>query len=535
MAGKVRHLVNRSGRYHARIVVPKDLRPALGDKTELRRPLGGDYRQALRLLPGAVAELQHQIALAERKVVATRPGSRPARYPLAPDQIAWSNYQSRLAFDDELRNDPRYASVGINDLLVRELREGMAGRLSDDRLEALVGERIAHYRHLGNTDVTKGTDEWRAVARALCVSEYEALARAAERDEGDFAGKTEHPMLANAATDAAEVKAPVSLKGLWDDYVKGRTQAGFMRDGGRRQAPVINSLRAFLKHDDANRVTKKDLLAWRDHLMTSLTAKTVSDIHLSSVRSLFGWAVDNERLIENPAATVRQPKPRKVRSREKGFTDDEALAVLRLSRSYEPNADQWGYVREKAHLVAAKRWAPILCAFTGARISEITQLRKEDVRQEGDRWIIRITPDAGTVKAGGYRDVPLHQQIVELGFIDFVKAAAAGPLFHGGTVPKDYAAKAKRISNQIADWLRKSGAIPDDIDQPNHAWRHRLKTKASELGIDSRVIDAIQGHAGRTAGDEYGDVTTMAKARAIDQFLSYAFSKEPLKNLPLSV
>ena len=66
MAGKVRNLVNRSGRYHARLVVPKDLRRFVG-KTELRTPLGGDYRQALKLLPGAVAQLQQQIALAEQK------------------------------------------------------------------------------------------------------------------------------------------------------------------------------------------------------------------------------------------------------------------------------------------------------------------------------------------------------------------------------------------------------------------------------------------------------------------------------------
>jgi hypothetical protein len=46
MAGKVRHLINRSGRYHARLVVPKELRGIIC-KTELRSPLGGDYRQAL--------------------------------------------------------------------------------------------------------------------------------------------------------------------------------------------------------------------------------------------------------------------------------------------------------------------------------------------------------------------------------------------------------------------------------------------------------------------------------------------------------
>lgn len=63
MTGKIKNMVNRNGRYHARLVVPKDLQGIVG-KTELRTPLGGDYRQALKLLPGAVAKLQHQIGLA---------------------------------------------------------------------------------------------------------------------------------------------------------------------------------------------------------------------------------------------------------------------------------------------------------------------------------------------------------------------------------------------------------------------------------------------------------------------------------------
>nr|WP_321510300.1 DUF6538 domain-containing protein [uncultured Celeribacter sp.] len=44
MAGKVRHLVTRSGRYHARLVVPKELRRII-EKTEIRTSLGGDYRK----------------------------------------------------------------------------------------------------------------------------------------------------------------------------------------------------------------------------------------------------------------------------------------------------------------------------------------------------------------------------------------------------------------------------------------------------------------------------------------------------------
>ncbi|WP_291336807.1 hypothetical protein [Albidovulum sp.] len=225
------------------------------------------------------------------------------------------------------------------------LRKGIAGSLTDDELARLVGDRIDRYRHLGNTDAERGTAEWRTLARALCIAEYEALARVVERDEGDFTGTPSHPVLVNV-TPAEEHQKTVSLNELWANYVKGRTQAGFMKDNGKRQSPVIKSLCAFLKHDDANRVTKKDLLAWRDHLMTSLTAKTVNDIYLSTVRSLFGWAHENERLTENVAATVKQPKPRKVRSREKGYTDDEALAVLNAALSYQPKPNQFGYVRE---------------------------------------------------------------------------------------------------------------------------------------------------------------------------------------------
>lgn len=91
-----------------------------------------------------------------------------------------------------------------------------------------------------------------------------------------------------------------------------RVQAGLMGDGGKRQKPVIENLRAFFKHNDARRVTRKDLLAWREHPMLTLAAKTVSDVYLSAVRSLFLWAVENEHLPNNVAESVRRPKPRMV-------------------------------------------------------------------------------------------------------------------------------------------------------------------------------------------------------------------------------
>ncbi len=521
MAGKVRHLINRSGRYHARLVVPKKLRAIVG-KTELRSSLGADYRQALRLLPGAVAQLQHRIAQAERKAGQGHVLAGPARYPLAPDQIALSHYNQRLAFDDLLRNDPRYANTGIDDLYVNQLRQAVAGRCHDDEVQALIGDQVERFRAVGNISAGQGSDEWRVIARALCSAELEALARAAERDEGDYTGTPITPIITNAQppTDAPE---PVSIKHLWADYVNARRQAGFMRDGGRQLGLTVEKLRKFVKHDDAARLTKRDVLEWRNDLLTTLSAKTVSDKYLSTIRSLLNWAVENERLTQNVAATVKQPKPRQKRSREKGFTDDEALKLLKASRAYSPHEDDMGRVREKPELVAAKRWVPILAAFSGARVTELTQLRKQDLRKEGGQWVMRITPDAGSVKTGEYRDVPLHHQIIAQGFERFLEASKNGPLFHGGTDPAKYATKAVRISSQLAEWLRKAGLVPDDV-QPNHAWRHRLKTQCRELGVSDRVADAIQGHAGRTAADDYGDVTIKTMADAIERMPEYKLS-----------
>jgi len=431
-------------------------------------------------------------------------------------QLAASHYAQRLTLDEQLRTDPRYASVGVDDLYVQRLRDGMAGKLSDDELMGLMGAQIERFRLKGNLAAQAGSAEWREIARALCVAEFEALSRSVERDEADYSGKPAHPLLVNFALPE-DPPEPVNLSKLWSDYLALRLQAGFIKDGGKRQEPVIRSLRRFLKHNDAQRVTKKDLLGWRDHLLNvdKLSAKTINDIYLSTIRSLFAWAHENERLSENVAALVRQPKPRKVQSRERGYTDSEALAVLHAARSHVPKPNQFGFVRETPHMTAAKQWAPLLCAFSGARISEITQLRKEDFRKEGAHWIMRITPYAGTVKAGGWRDVPLHRQIIALGFIDFLNMRKDGPLFHGGDNPAEYKKAAASVSDEVAKWLRRSNITPEGV-QPNHAWRHRLKTVGRELGLSDRVIDAIQGHAGRTAGDGYGDVTIAAKIRAID-------------------
>lgn len=515
VAKKIKHLLEREGRYYARLVIPRHLRPFLDNKTELRTPLGGDYRGAVKALHGAVADLQFKLRQAEIKAADTGHAPRAtASYPLSKEQMALRLYSIRLTHDDAARQSgPEYASVSVDDLYAAELRRGYGGQATDNELLGLVGKPIDYFRSRGNTNAEFGTLEWRKLAIALSAAEYEALARIAERDEGDFNGMPAHPTLTSAEPIVPDLP-PVSLLGLFHDYIASQKKLGKGRESERRWSPVFEDLRKFLKHDDARRLSEEDVLNWRDRLLASRSPKTVRDVWLGALRTVLNWAVREKRLSTNVAQSVKQALPKKMVVRERGFTDEEAVRILEAASAYKRSE------REGEKLAAAKRWVPFLAAFTGARVTELTQLRKKDVFRKENRWLIRITPEAGSVKNNQFRDIPLHTQIIELGFNTFVASSQSGPLFFDAAKAKDALSGARTVSGRISTWLGRLGVIPDGIP-PNHGWRHRFKTLGREIGYSDRVVDAICGHAGRTAGDDYGDVSISAKARVIDALPSY--------------
>jgi integrase len=145
----------------------------------------------------------------------------------------------------------------------------------------------------------------------------------------------------------------------------------------------------------------------------------------------------------------------------------------------------------------------------------MVQLRREDVRQEGETWVLTLTPDAGAIKGKVVREVPLHPHLVEVGFIEFVLAAPSGYLFLNPSRHSDGELRGARrtIKNRLTDFIRE--VVTDPKVQPNHGWRHRFETIARELGLREEVTNAITGHATPGVAASYGNVTLAAKAEAI--------------------
>lgn len=573
MAAKRRHWKEKDGRYWARISIPLELKPFFDNKTQLTEPLGGDLRIADENHAAAVARLKDKLKAARRMLEAASSGvavepapvaavtPRRALTPEDVEQAVWAHYTNTLAQDaakraampteqeiaDELEKankrieagdaDPRKSISGFfNVYSDYELKASMRHfdeRLRKGKLKALRAEIATGNTRLVNATVqafidrhhiavARESQEWRDLAQKLMRAEIEALERTCELDAGMFGGTPQDPIVRPPSKPIDEGE-PVSLWGLFEAYVEKKQKVGKHMDGGANWAVPIRSLIDFVGHDDARRIKHEDLIGWRDSLEAAgKSPKTIRDKYLVAVRAVLRKAVKERTLPNNEMVDVEQEVPRKIRTRERGYTKREAVRILKASLNYEPRATTHPSHRESAHITAAKRWVPLLCAFTGARVNEITQLRKQDVFKEAGRWMLRITPEAGSVKTGEYRDAPLHRQVVELGFLEFVKGANEGPLFHGAQTPEKYLSGARTTSGRLSQWLHKLNLVPENV-QPNYGWRHRFKTQGRELGMSDRVLDAIQGHPGKKAADDYGDVTIAAKARLIDALPHYVF------------
>jgi integrase len=159
--------------------------------------------------------------------------------------------------------------------------------------------------------------------------------------------------------------------------------------------------------------------------------------------------VTNRKLATNPAKEITIKLGKAPRLRSKGFTDAEATAILRLAF----NRQRGG---EYPKTAAAKRWLPWLCAYSGARIGEVAQLRRQDIRADGEQWVACITPEAAPVKTKQAREFPLHPHLVEMGFPNFVTSSGNGYLFLNASGREDVAGPLRALRTEFGSSFARS-------------------------------------------------------------------------------
>lgn len=261
----------------------------------------------------------------------------------------------------------------------------------------------------------------------------------------------------------------------------------------KRHRPIILGVAAV--HFDIRTVTPDWCVEWKDRLLErGLNPTTVQAAYMSALRNLCNFAVANRRLVDNPMDGIFIKVPKRKRNRTQvGYTEAEARLALAATLTKPP-------VHLAPDQIRARRWLPWFCCYTGSRVGELTQLRKQDLVLEDNIWTIVIMPEAGTTKNSQARRVPLHPHLLAQGPVEMIMALPDGRVFCDD--------QGKRSPSTVADdhgrWVRSIGLTDPDL-QPAHGWRHRFKTVARRVKMDSAVRDYIQGHVPHNEAESYGN------------------------------
>jgi integrase len=531
------------GNYVARRKLPADVRGQYGKlfgqryEAKFFRPASTDRREAQRQFSEWSAEVDGKIIAIRAARDGTGLSLTPAQArKLAGDwydwftakhahisleEIEWRRDDVREVFTSGIVSEEEYDRFSYDELWHNspDIREAIRPVL------AQIGqiEQFLAAKQMALTNAARNLFlDW------LWDDLFAALHRLERRVRGDYS-PDKYPERFPKETQSHDTGlTPWQLFELW---VKERKPAPGTVENWRYMLRALND---YFEGRSAGSIQPEEAAEWLLKLVTAnpspdtrsrkrtRTAETVKNTTAKAVNTVFRWAVSKKHLARNPfehAAEALTVSKRRTLRDTQAFIPDErgkilaaALAIKAFSRRDD----------------AARRWAPWLCAYTGARVGEITQLRKADVIEREGIHALRITPDAGTVKNARARLVPLHEHLIAQGFLTYVRRHRDGPLFYRPRLTntaeidplKRKKPAAAQVRQRLAEWVRELGVTDPELS-PNHAWRHTFKAVGRSVGISDKVLDDICGHASASTGHEYGRASLEEMAAAIEKFPRY--------------
>lgn len=141
---------------------------------------------------------------------------------------------------------------------------------------------------------------------------------------------------------------------------------------------------------------------------------------------------------------------------------------------------------------------PLLGLYTGARLEELAQLELDDIVQKEGVYCIHINEykDKNIKNQTSARFIPLHQRVLELGFIDYVNEIKQHQFSSTKIFPHLHKTKngyGKTTGDTFAKLLDKLGIT--EKYKVFHSFRHTFNDELKEIYIDEHIRSKLTGHS----------------------------------------
>lgn len=565
---RISYLLRRGATYYARTKVPLDVVDIVGRK-ELVKALGTkDEQEAKRLLWPVVEAWNRQFDDMRSRRMLTPDDKADAVWqhytgtlerdeqsrqhvPTAADiEAATEKAVERVQREGIDVRDPLAALDASLDVMVLKQRRALDAQPRRVKLDhmrkhlvegetALINHEVADYIDRNKLLIDPLSPDRGDLARKMMRSEIEGLERTLERDRGDYAGTPRDPIVKPATGTSREQAAPgETIMELFEQYARENPKA--------ITADTINQARrdigTFVDYVGStcpvHRIDKKAVREWKALLVRYpvkateskafggmklaqivrhnetvgkpvITPRTVNR-YLSSLGAFCDWLVAHGYLDQNPTAGMSLAKEKKKSTLP--FTTDQLNALFKSPLFTGcRSGDEWRNVAKPGDVTIRdhRYWVPLVMLFSGARPAEIAQLAVSDVRQERGHWIMHITTEGDGDKSvkteGSMRVVPVHPELIRLGFIKYRDGMGAAG--HTRLFPE---AKRNGRGQMIAEFSREFGRyltrlkMKDGRGLSLYSFRHGVADAFRRAGYLDEQFGMILGHTKHSTTGQYG-------------------------------
>lgn len=485
-------LIRRGGAYSLRRRIPLDLIAAYGGRKEIVRALGtNDFAEAKRTHARLWVELDEEFG-ARRASLAIDPDAHIRRKLAEIRPLMARNANREEPSAEEIERQIEEAQVSLR-LCLEEEAEYERRELPRQRLLAL----LSVPNHLLSLEEQALKD---LISDARFDVEKAKIALA----------KRPEPVPSALPTTPPPARKTAGLDTSFDELV-----AWWERDRNP-EAKTVAAHKAvaqwFVDRTNVTNVrlaTANDVRTFRTRLIQEGQTPANIRTKLSRLRTLFGYACGEGIIDINPATDIKPPVDKRLGKARLPWSADD-LNLLFAGPVHSVGSRP---IRGRGE---AAYWLPLLALFSGARLEELAQLRRGDIREEQYvvdektddlAWCIDINtgPDGNNhlKNAGAIRLIPLHPTLIELGFLKYAQSHSdPKALLFPDLKPNGEDRHGAKWGEWFSTYRRSIGL--NDSRKVFHSLRHTFKDYCRGSKIDERVQRQLMGHAPIDVADTYG-------------------------------
>lgn len=233
--------------------------------------------------------------------------------------------------------------------------------------------------------------------------------------------------------------------------------------------------------------------------LPTLAPKTINDRYMANLRALFGFAQQRGWMDRNPVLGLRAKQKVAAAEAREPFGAGR-LKKLLASAPWKPEDPTGGGK-------PIRFWGPLLALYHGLRLGEVAGLEISDIGEEGGQPMLLIRSGTRQLKtAAARRDIPLHPELVRLGFIEFVEQRRSGSNADAMLFAGEKAYARDQWGRALGEWFTKHvrSLKLEGRKLTFHALRHDFRDALREAEVEPALADYIMGHAQAGVGAIYG-------------------------------